>query len=48
MKKYYTPDVNIVNFNISDIITASKIIGKADINASGYEDQGDFNSVFGL
>lgn len=48
MKKYYTPDIDVVEFYAMDIVTASGTIRVASAEADGYEDSGDIADVFKL
>lgn len=48
MKKYDTPDIDVIKFYTKDIVNVSRTIGEADADADGYEDQGDLESVFNL
>lgn len=47
MKKYYTPNIDMLAFYVKDIITSSKI-KEADENSNGFDDHGTLDNVFNL
>lgn len=48
MKKYYTPNIDILALYAKDIIASSKTIREADENSNGFDDHGSLDNVFSL